>query len=143
MKITKAADYAVRCVIYLAGSEKGRVVGRREISEAMEIPSPFLGKIAQQLAKASIIEIVQGARGGYRLLRPPRYITLLEVIESVMGELAINECMIHDDRCSRISGCAVHHVWQDIRQHVRKKLDSTNMEDLAAVDRTSALREST
>jgi DNA-binding IscR family transcriptional regulator len=36
----------------------------------MDIPAQFLGKIAQQLARAGIIEIVQGSKGGYRLLVP-------------------------------------------------------------------------
>jgi Rrf2 family protein len=138
MKITKAADYAVRCVLYLSGAQKGQVVGRREIAEQMDIPSPFLGKIAQQLARASIIEIVQGAKGGYRLLRPPEYVTLLEVIEAVMGQIAINECMVHEGACARTSGCAVHHVWQDIRKDIRDRLDGTNMAELASRETRSA-----
>jgi DNA-binding IscR family transcriptional regulator len=36
----------------------------REIARRMDIPEQFLGKIALQLARAGVIEIVQGAKGG-------------------------------------------------------------------------------
>jgi hypothetical protein len=66
MRLTRAGEYAVRCVLYLSAREEGTVVPRREVAEAMEIPGVFLGKIAQQLARSGILEIIQGARGGFR-----------------------------------------------------------------------------
>ena len=130
MKMTKASDYAVRCILYLSSRRKGVLVSRREIAEAMEIPSPFLGKISQKLAKADIIEIVQGAKGGYRLLREPEEISLLSVIESVMGEIILNDCLSGQGACSRDDHCSVHPVWRDIREQMRRTLGTTRIADL-------------
>ena len=131
MKITRAGDYAVRCVLYLAKTDQGRVVPRKEISAAMNIPSPFLGKIAQSLARDGIIEIVQGTKGGYRLLESPERISLLSVIESVMGQIMINDCIVQGESCTRVPYCSVHGVWNRVRSQIRDNLDETSMADLA------------
>ena len=60
MRLTRAGEYAVRCILYLASRGEGVVSRRKELAEAMDIPEQFLSKIAQQLARAGMIEIVQG-----------------------------------------------------------------------------------
>ncbi|WP_031386366.1 RrF2 family transcriptional regulator [Desulfonatronum thiodismutans] len=122
MMLTKAGEYAVRCMIYLTTAGTGSVVARRDISEAMDIPGPFLAKIAQELARAGLIQIVQGARGGYRLLRAPEEVTLLDVVEAVEGEIFLNECIFRPNGCGRSDFCGVHQVWQKARAGLRQTL---------------------
>ncbi len=122
MRLTRAAEYAVRCIVYLAGNGQGKVVGRVEIAKAMEIPEQFLGKIAQQLARSGFIEIVQGAKGGYRLLLSPEKITLLDVVEAVTGEIFLNDCVMRPESCFRTSGCSIHRVWEKAREQLRSTL---------------------
>ena len=133
MKITREAEYAVRCVLYLSGV-KGRVVSRKEVSQAMMIPSQFLGKIVQRLSKAGLLEITQGAKGGYRLLKEPRKITLLEVVEAIMGEIFLNECIMRPEGCFRSVGCAVYKVWGKARDQLRETLAQATMADLLDQD---------
>jgi Rrf2 family protein len=61
MRLTRAGEYAVRCMIYLAYKGEGGLVSKQEIAERVEIPSHFLAKIAQDLARAHLIEIRQGS----------------------------------------------------------------------------------
>lgn len=130
MKITKAADYAIRCCQHLSGYGVGVLVSRKEICDVMEIPSPFLGKIAQQLAKAGIIEIIQGSRGGYKLLMDSADLSLLTIIEAVMGPIPISECAVDPQTCSRSVTCSVHGVWKDILEEFRMQLDARKIADL-------------
>ncbi len=122
MMLTKAGEYAVRCMLYLATADMEEVVARRDISEAMDIPGPFLAKIAQELARAGLIQIVQGARGGYRLLKAPEDVTLLDVVEAVEGEIFLNECIFRPEGCGRSGFCGVHQVWQKAREGLRETL---------------------
>ena len=130
MRLTRAGEYGVRCVLYLSGKEQGIVVPRREIAEVMEIPGQFLGKIAQQLARAGIIEIVQGPKGGFRLLVNPDQVSLLEVVEAVEGEIFLNDCLMRPKACSRVNSCAVHQVWQKARTQLRETLESATFAKL-------------
>ena len=123
MRLTRAGEYAVRCVMCLArhgGSDT--VVSRQEIADCGDIPSHFLAKIAQQLSKAGIIEILQGARGGYRLLVPPEKLTLLDVIEAIIGEIFLNDCVIRPESCHASPSCAVNSVWMKARDQLRETL---------------------
>jgi Rrf2 family protein len=88
----------------------------------MEIPGVFLGKIAQQLARAGILEIIQGARGGFRLLRSPEEVTLLDVVEAIVGEIFLNDCLLALRSCSRVESCTVHRVWTKARRQLRETL---------------------
>jgi len=130
MRLTRAGEYAVRCVLYLVKKEGGELVSRQEIAEQCDVPSHFLAKIAQQLAKAGIIEILQGARGGYRLLLPPEKITLLQVIETIIGEIFLNDCVIRPESCNNSLDCAVNRVWIRARDQLRQTLSEVTFADL-------------
>ena len=86
MRLTRAGEYAIRCMVYLAFKGQGVLVVKQEIAEQADIPSPFLAKIVQDLARAHLIEIRQGPKGGYVLLRDPVQLTLLEVVEVMIGK---------------------------------------------------------
>ncbi len=134
MKITRASEYAVRCVYFLASKKIGVTVKKNEVSCEMEIPEQFLAKIAQQLARAGIIGVVQGSKGGVKLLKDPREITLLEVIEAIMGKIFLNEC-VQDmgssmGYCKRKPDCSIHLVWRKVQQKLRETLRKENFKEL-------------
>ena len=122
MRLTRAGEYAVRCVLYLASQGAGMLCARKDIARKMDIPDQFLGKIAQQLARSGVIEIVQGARGGFRLVVAPERVTLLEVVEAVIGEIFLNDCVMRPESCNRSHACAVHCVWAKAKDQLRQTL---------------------
>ena len=122
MRLTRAGEYGVRCILFLAGNRQGIVAGRVEIAKAMDIPEQFLGKIAQQLARSGFIEIIQGAKGGYRLLFSPDKLTLLDVVEAVTGEIFLNDCVMRPESCFRSPRCSIHRVWEKAREQLRETL---------------------
>jgi len=132
MEITRATEYAVRCVLHLATEHPDRVVPRREIATAREIPEQFLGKIAQRLARAGILRIFQGARGGYQLAVPADKLSLLEVVEAAEGSLILNKCVMNAKTCSRTCICAAHRVWSEARRQLRATLAGVTFTQLAA-----------
>ncbi|AEH44708.1 transcriptional regulator, BadM/Rrf2 family [Thermodesulfatator indicus DSM 15286] len=121
MRISRATDYGVRLVVYLAENPK-RIIPRTEIAREMDIPGEFLAKIAQNLAKAGIIEIKQGRAGGYLLRRDPSELSLLEVVEALEGEICLNVCVGKPEACHLSKNCKVHLVWEAARDGLRKLL---------------------
>lgn len=135
MRLTRAGEYAIRCVLYLAMHQDRTLIGRKEIAEAMDIPAQFLGKVAQQLAKAGVISIRQGSQGGYELGRRPEDITLLAVIEAIDGEIYLNDCIQRPGSCDRQAICSVHTVWDTARRQLRDTLGGTTLAELAALEK--------
>ncbi len=130
MRITRAAEYAIRCMIYLAGKGVLVLTCRREIAEQADIPSHFLAKIARELAKAGFLEIRQGSRGGFILLKPPEKITMLEVVETMIGEIYLNDCVVRPGSCKISDVCAAHRVWLEARDQLRETLAGVTFADL-------------
>ena len=138
MRLTRAGEYAVRCVLYLASQGAGVLCARKDIARKMDIPEQFLGKIAQQLARAGVIEIVQGARGGFRLVVAPEDVTLLEVVEAVIGQIFLNDCVMRPESCNRSHACAVHCVWEKAKDQLRRTLEEATFAGLLKENRCKA-----
>ena len=134
MRLTRAGEYAVRCVLYLASKGVDTLCNRKKIAAKMDIPDQFLGKIAQQLARAGFIEIVQGARGGLKLAVDPEKLTLLDVVEAVIGEIFLNDCVVRPESCQRSQACTVHHVWETARSQLRDTLREATFASLLTED---------
>ena len=134
MRLTRAGEYAVRCVLYLASKGVGIICNRKQIAAEMDIPDQFLGKIAQQLARAGFLEIVQGARGGFKLAVAPENLSLLDVVEVVIGEIYLNDCVIRPESCQRSQACSVHQVWEKARNQLRDTLRTATFASLLTDD---------
>ncbi len=130
MRLTRAAEYAIRCIVYLTAQGRGVLVKRQKIAGEADIPSHFLAKIAQDLARAGLIEIRQGSLGGLVLLRDPKSITLLEVVEVMIGEIFLNDCVALPDSCKISHSCSVHKVWMQARDQLRDTLERVTFDQL-------------
>lgn len=130
MRMSRAGEYAIRCIFYLAKQGIGVVSNRKAVAMEMDIPDQFLGKIAQQLAKAGLIEIIQGPKGGFRLARTPENISMLDVIEAVIGPIFLNDCVLRPDSCHRSPFCSVHTVWQQICGQLKTQLQDVRFSEL-------------
>lgn len=134
MRLSKAGEYAIRCMFYLSKQHAGDLCSRRVVASEMDIPDQFLGKIAQQLSKAGLIEIVQGAKGGFRLNRSPEQISMLDVIEAVVGPVFLNDCVLRPQSCHRSPYCTVHAVWQRVCEQLKNELRAVRFSDLTQPD---------
>ena len=130
MRLTRAAEYAIRCMVYLSNKGRGVLTSRQEIASKANIPTHFLAKIAQDLARSGFIEIKQGARGGFMLLKDPNRITLLEVVETMIGEIYLNDCVARPSSCKVTGDCSVHRVWMTVRDQLRTTLNSVTFAQL-------------
>ena len=131
MRLTRAGEYAIRCISYLSRVGVGVCVPKKDITDYSEIPQSFLAKIAQDLGKAGLIEIVQGSKGGYRLLKNPEDISLLEVVEIMIGRIILNDCVGRPENCPASPRCLVHRVWDDASSQLRDSLANVSFEQIS------------
>ena len=101
MQFTKAEEYGMFGVLYLAEKDRSVVTPLSEISQAQQIPEKFLAKIFQSLSKAGIVRSHRGVRGGFTLSRDPREITIKEVLETIQGPYFLMKCLQDKDACIR------------------------------------------
>ncbi|MBI5676745.1 MAG: Rrf2 family transcriptional regulator [Nitrospirae bacterium] len=129
MRITRETDYAIRCILYLS-ELPDKVAMAGEIAEAMKIPKSFLAKILQKLTRAKIVHSFRGVKGGVRLAKKPEDISLLDVINTIEGDVGMNICAVNEKACDQSKECSVHHIWIEIREAVENILKRYNFENL-------------
>ena len=113
--LSSSCRYGIRAVVYIASqcNEKGKT-GIKQISKDLELPTPFLAKILQQLAKHKILISLKGPHGGFSLLKDPKKITVLEIIRIIDGEEVFTNCIMHNTSCTDLIKSKKHcHLHDD------------------------------
>ncbi|HEY0124941.1 MAG TPA: Rrf2 family transcriptional regulator [Rhizobium sp.] len=92
MKLGEGVEQAIHSVAVLAGLSEGGVLSAAAIAEFHGVSVSYLLKHLQALSGAGILDTVPGPRGGYRLARLPRDITLLDIVLAVEGPAPAFRC---------------------------------------------------
>lgn len=131
--LSNTSKYAIRAVIYLAlYASRQKKTGIKEISEELGIPTPFLGKILQMLAKHKVLESTKGPHGGFCLNKPAMDISLMEIIEIIDGADSFETCVIRTSKCSNDTPCSLHDKIAPYRKGIKSLLLTESVADLAS-----------
>jgi len=132
MKVSQKGLYALEALMLLARRYPEATVKIRDIAEDEKLPEKFLELILLELKHARIVESVRGAKGGYRLKRPPTRIFLGEIIRTIDGPLApfedaesLRRLVEHDKKHSALFG-----VFLAVRNAASDILDHTSLADI-------------
>jgi len=91
MQLSQGVEWALHCCTLL-GVAPGLTLSGRRLAEFHGVPEAYLAKHLQSLSRAGIVESLPGARGGYRLARAPRDISVLDVVEAIDGRGSTFRC---------------------------------------------------
>jgi len=135
MKLTSAADYAVRAMIHLACLPEGDFVLRTDIAEAQRIPTSFMAKILRSLVRGGLLRSSRGVNGGFALSRPAAEVNMLDIVEAIEGPLALTDCTPNGRGCSWYHECPASLVWCRLQDTMRELLRGVTLEDLVSTPR--------
>lgn len=130
MVITRATEYAVRTVVFLAQQPKNEIVLKKDICRTQDVTPAFLTKILQPLIKAGIVSSQRGVGGGFLLARDPNEITLLDILQAEEGQLKLNHCLVDTNLCHRDAYCSAHEVWYEAQTEMAEVLKRYSVADM-------------
>ena len=133
MQINTLARYGIRAVVRLAMLTDGstQVASVKRIAEKENISPKYLESIFAVLKRNNILTAVKGKGGGYKLTRPLKKITTLEIIETLGGRIGPVDCVINKDLCDNDPGtCTVSPLWGELNILIRDFLESRTLEDI-------------
>lgn len=137
--LSNTSKYAIRAVIYLAlNGNKDSKIGIKQISKDLEIPTPFLGKILQSLAKHKLLASTKGPHGGFSLGKSAYDISLMDIVEIIDGLDSFNMCVLGLKTCTEShTFCPVHSSYSGIREQLKNLFQSENIGILVEKIKTS------
>ncbi|TVR99727.1 MAG: SUF system Fe-S cluster assembly regulator [Rhodospirillales bacterium] len=132
MKLSRLADYGVLLISQMAASQD-EVHSAQALSEATQLPLPTVSKVLSALARADLLVAHRGARGGFRLARSPRHISVADIIGAVDGPVALTQCLEHGPgACEVAVVCPTRRGWQTINRAVQQALEAVSLAELVA-----------
>ena len=128
LRLSRKTLLALEAVIDIAFNARPEPVQAREITARQGVPQRYLEQVMQQLVRAGILKGVRGPRGGYRLAKERRRISVGEIVrvaESIEDEN--NEAV---DPRSDLGNLIVAPLVQSLQEEVMARLDAITIEDL-------------
>ncbi len=130
-RLSKGSEYAIRGMLYLAMQPPGKICFIDEVAQVQEVPRAYLAKIFQTLSKKGYLRSTRGPGGGFELSKPSTEINMLEIIETMEGEVRLNDCLIASGHCQREQICSIHDVWKEAQTKFLDYLASRTFDKLA------------
>ncbi len=128
LRISKKMMFALEAVVDIAVHGGPDPVQAREITARQGIPQRYLEQVMQRLVRAGILRGVRGPRGGYRLARERRRITVGEIAR-VVYTLEADDGPDHPST-SEIGQKVVAPLWRTVQDETMSRLDAITLEDL-------------
>ena len=117
-------------MIELAKLKEDEFEGAGSIAKRIEAPRNYLGKILQWLCGEGLVVSQKGFGGGFRLARDAKKITLFDIVEPIEAASRWEGCILGRKQCSKITPCAMHDRWKNVREVYLEFLKNTTIEDL-------------
>jgi len=133
--IRRQTDYALRALVYLA-ARPGLVVSAGEIAASEDIPLEFLLKIFQRFVKSGLVTSHRGAQGGFSLAKDPSGVTVLDVVETMQGKVAMNRCLLGKDGCPHGPRCPLKKSWIAMEEKLAAYMAGITLQDLVREQRS-------
>ena len=129
LRPSKKVLFAIEAVLDIAYNAGMLPVQSTEITGRQGIPRRYLEPVLQQLVRAGILTGVRGPRGGYRLARERRRITVGEIVRVVLA-LERSEDPVAQASGPELGVKVVRPLWQELREDLVARLDAITVEEL-------------
>lgn len=133
MFVNKASQYGLYAVTLMARDREARVTAA-QVARTFHISENHVAKVLQQLARARIVRSTRGAAGGYRLVRDPERLTMLDVVSALEGPPP-DPCagceLRHEDDCTpHFAACGVRGVLGELQRKAYETLRTVTIASL-------------
>ena len=132
LRLSKKADYALIAMKHLALRGDRGSSSACEIAGMYDIPIELMAKVLQRLVQRGLLASHQGTRGGYQLARPPRQITVADVIQAIDGPVTVTACSTEDGQCEQYAKCNVRDPLWRVRERILAALGECTLAELAS-----------
>ncbi len=134
MRLTTKARYAVRALFCLSKYSKDKPTPLSVIAKDQDISLNFLEQLFVHLRKQGIVTSVRGPRGGYKLNRDPKDISIGEVLRAV-GEpmypvVSIEGTLGDSHKSLRVEEYMTNSLWMKLGDTITGFLDGTSLSEL-------------
>lgn len=128
LRLTRKTLLAIEAVLDVAYNARPNPVQSKDITKRQGIPQRYLEQVMQQLVRDGILKGVRGPKGGYRLAKERRRISVGDIVR-VVDELERQE-ELEITVQSDLAVLVVEPLWNDIQAQLLEQFDAISIEHL-------------
>ncbi|MBT3358257.1 MAG: Rrf2 family transcriptional regulator [Rhodospirillales bacterium] len=128
-RVSKKMLFAIEAVLDIAYHAGSGPVQSREITRRQGIPRRYLEQALQHLVREGVLIGVRGPRGGYRLARERRRISVGDIVR-VVRLMDGAEDAIEETVGSELGRTVVRPIWTDLQDKLLEGLDDVTIDTL-------------
>ena len=106
-RMNRKLEYALMALKHMSGKIPGQLTSAKEVVEATGSPFDATARVMQVMAQKGILKSEQGAQGGYLIVRDLSKVSMLELIEVLLGPLGVVKCLHGESKCELFSSCNI------------------------------------
>ena len=143
--LSKKTRYAIKALVIMGKNFGNEPMQISRIAAEEHIPKKFLEQILLDLRNAGLLFSKKGAGGGYKLIKDPKEIFLVQILRITGGPIALLPCVSLNfyqrcEECIDEGTCGIRDVFVDVRNASLKILTETSIADV--IERESSLQAS-
>ncbi|MBM4170933.1 MAG: Rrf2 family transcriptional regulator [Ignavibacteria bacterium] len=127
---SKACELGLQAVLFLSIKKEKKIYNAAEVSKELKVPKEFVSKVLQILTNSGIVGSKKGKSGGFYLAKNPSQIKLIDIVETIDGLEAFQQCVLGFPGCSVEKPCPVHDKWGKLREETYSMLNAETLEQL-------------
>ena len=134
MRISAVEEHGLRCLMALANAsceDHSSTISSIAAAEGLSVQ--YAAKLVSILRRGKLVVSERGVKGGIRLARPPRDITLEDAVLVLEGGPGKMRSCLSGTECSRHAACGLRNVWDTITRLMFGVLSRVTLENLVRV----------
>ena len=127
MKLSSKTHYGLMACHILGRNYPDKTVSASTLEAYISVSGKYLEKIMRMLSARGIVTANRGANGGYYLAKPPKNITIGEIVRALEDDMEIIECVTEKGSCKC---CPSQAVWKRLYDGINGVLDSMTLKQM-------------
>ncbi len=136
MNISTKGDYALRGLAFMALAQKRdkkKAVTIKEICAKEGISHRYLENIFVNLRKAGLVKSSMGEYGGFKLVKSPGKIKVLDILTAVETKKTPSRCVTDIKMCKNSSHCSIRKIWMNLHENNNRYLSKVTLTNIMKV----------
>ncbi|MCS6860566.1 MAG: Rrf2 family transcriptional regulator [Abditibacteriales bacterium] len=134
MLYSRLCQYGIWAMVELS-EEQGEPRSAESLAAVTHLPAPTMAKVLSELVRAKLVTSHRGPGGGFRLAKPPEEITLEEIVRAIDRGEVLEGCLMGLPMCGDVTACPLHSRWKEVREGIRRFLQTTTLADIVTAAR--------
>ena len=130
-KINRKIEYALIALRHMSRKQPGQLTSAKEICDIYFTPFDPTARVLQIMTQEGVLQAVQGAHGGYLIVKDIAKISLQELSSWIVGPIEITNCFHGDSsHCGVTANCNIISPMLNLNQRLNKLFSEIVITDL-------------